>query len=47
MLLGQVPVTPAGHALGAAVIVVPVLGALVVGLMARYGSAAIRGHARG
>ncbi|HTJ85296.1 MAG TPA: chloride channel protein [Polyangiaceae bacterium] len=38
------PVSPAGHGLGAAVVVVPVLGALVVGVMARYGSAAIRGH---
>ncbi len=35
---------PAGHHLGALVIVVPVLGALVVGAMARWGSAAIRGH---
>jgi CIC family chloride channel protein len=35
---------PAGHRLGALVIVVPVLGALVVGVMARYGSKAIRGH---
>lgn len=37
-------VSPAGNALGAGVIVVPVLGALVVGAMARYGSPAIRGH---
>lgn len=37
-------VSPAGHLLGARVVVVPVLGALVVGLMARYGSKAIRGH---
>ena len=37
-------VSPAGHQLGAWVIGVPVLGALVVGVMARYGSAAIRGH---
>lgn len=37
-------VSPAGHSLGAAVVVVPVAGALVVGLMARYGSRAIRGH---
>jgi len=36
--------SPADHRLGAFVIVVPVLGALVVGVMARYGSAAIRGH---
>ncbi|KFE60884.1 chloride channel protein [Hyalangium minutum] len=38
------PVSPADHTLGAWVIVIPVLGALVVGVMARYGSRAIRGH---
>lgn len=42
--VGTELVSPAGNHLGAAVIVVPVLGALVVGVMARYGSAAIRGH---
>ncbi|HET6232512.1 MAG TPA: hypothetical protein VFE05_20720, partial [Longimicrobiaceae bacterium] len=36
--------SPAGNHLGAWVLVVPVLGALVVGVMARWGSAAIRGH---
>ncbi|SOZ15352.1 Cl-channel, voltage gated [Cupriavidus taiwanensis] len=36
--------SPAGHALGAWVIAVPVVGGLVVGLMARYGSDKIRGH---
>jgi H+/Cl- antiporter ClcA len=36
--------SPAGHHLGVWVIGVPVLGGLVVGLMARYGSKAIRGH---
>lgn len=36
--------SPAHHQLGALVVVIPVLGGLVVGLMARYGSAAIRGH---
>ena len=36
--------TPAGHHLGGWVVLVPVLGGVVVGLMARYGSAAIRGH---
>ncbi|HET7462130.1 MAG TPA: chloride channel protein [Longimicrobium sp.] len=36
--------SPAGHHLGAAVMLVPVAGALIVGVMARYGSAAIRGH---
>lgn len=38
------PASPSGHQLGVWVIVVPVLGALVVGFMARYGSKAIRGH---
>jgi chloride channel protein, CIC family len=37
-------VSPAGHHLGAFVVGVPVVGGLVVGLMARYGSEAIRGH---
>lgn len=37
-------VSPAGHHLGAWVIGVPILGAVVIGVMARYGSAAIRGH---
>lgn len=36
--------SPAQHDLGLLVIGVPVVGALIVGLMARYGSAAIRGH---
>lgn len=36
--------SPATHQLGAWVIVVPVLGSLIVGLMARYGSEKIRGH---
>ena len=36
--------SPAGNHLGLWVIVIPVLGALVVGFMARYGSAGIRGH---
>ncbi len=37
-------VSPAGHHLGAFVILVPVAGALIVGVMARYGSERIRGH---
>jgi H+/Cl- antiporter ClcA/predicted transcriptional regulator len=37
-------VTPWNHQLGLMVLVVPVLGGLVVGVMARYGSKAIRGH---
>jgi H+/Cl- antiporter ClcA/CBS domain-containing protein len=36
--------TPVGNHLGAWVIIVPVIGALIVGLMARYGSPKIRGH---
>jgi H+/Cl- antiporter ClcA len=37
-------VTPAAHTLGPFVIVVPVIGALIIGFMARYGSERIRGH---
>src|SRR5256885_2413168 len=37
-------VSPAGHHLGLAVIAVPVLGGLLVGLMARYGSRALPRH---
>jgi chloride channel protein, CIC family len=36
--------SPAGHGLGPAVVLVPVAGALIVGVMARFGSSAIRGH---
>lgn len=36
--------SPAGNSLGLLVIIVPVVGGLVVGVMARYGSRAIRGH---
>ncbi|WP_438018009.1 chloride channel protein [Sorangium sp. So ce315] len=42
--LSAAPASPAEHHLGALVLVVPILGALVVGVMARYGSHAIRGH---
>lgn len=38
------PASPAGNQLGLTVILVPVVGALLVGLMARYGSRGIRGH---
>jgi len=38
------PIAPAGNPLGAWVIVVPVAGSLLIGLMARYGSEKIRGH---
>ncbi|MCC6713401.1 MAG: chloride channel protein [Candidatus Dadabacteria bacterium] len=37
-------VSPAGNHLGIFVIIVPVAGAVIVGIMARYGSQAIRGH---
>ncbi len=36
--------SPAGNRLGAWVILVPVVGGLIVGVMARWGSRAIRGH---
>jgi chloride channel protein, CIC family len=36
-------VSPADHHLGPFVIVVPVVGALIIGVMARYGSERIRG----
>jgi len=37
-------VSPAGHHLGAVVVAVPIVGALVIGVMARFGSERIRGH---
>ncbi len=42
--LSTAPQSPAGHALGPWVIAVPVVGALLIGLIARYGSEQIRGH---
>ncbi|WP_394825443.1 chloride channel protein [Pendulispora albinea] len=36
--------SPAQHHLGYAVVLVPVVGALLIGLLARYGSEKIRGH---
>ncbi|HUR79603.1 MAG TPA: chloride channel protein [Thermoanaerobaculia bacterium] len=42
--LSMEPVSPAGHHLGWLVVFVPVIGGLIVGVMARYGSRAIRGH---
>ncbi len=36
--------SPAGNTLGLFVLIVPVIGGLIVGLMARYGSKGIRGH---
>src|ERR1700678_2628396 len=40
----MVAVTPAGSPLGHWMVFVPVVGGLIVGLMARYGSDKIRGH---
>src|ERR1051325_10519446 len=37
-------ISPAGHHLGVFVVLVPVAGGLIIGLMARYGSERIRGH---
>jgi H+/Cl- antiporter ClcA len=37
-------VSPAGNRLGLLVVLVPVAGGVIVGLMARFGSKAIRGH---
>jgi CIC family chloride channel protein len=37
-------VSPVGHHLGPLVVLVPVAGGLVIGLMARFGSERIRGH---
>lgn len=39
-----VEASPATNQLGLFVIVIPIVGAFIVGLMARYGSKAIRGH---
>jgi H+/Cl- antiporter ClcA len=38
------PVSPATHHYGLFVIIIPAIGGLIVGLMALYGSKAIRGH---
>ncbi len=38
------PASPADHHLGWMVVIVPVVGAFIVGVMARYGSEKIRGH---
>ncbi len=42
--LSLAPASPADHRLGGFVVLVPVLGALLIGLIARYGSERIRGH---
>ena len=36
--------SPAGSPLGVAAVIVPILGGLIIGFMARYGSERIRGH---
>ena len=41
---GTTMASPADHHLGPLVVVVPVIGAVVIGLMARFGSEKIRGH---
>ena len=42
--LDSTMVSPAGHTLGAWAVLIPAVGGLIVGLMARYGSDRIRGH---
>jgi Chloride channel protein EriC len=42
--LSFAPSSPAKNQLGALVIIVPIIGGVLVGLMARYGSDKIRGH---
>ena len=43
-VLSDRAVSPAANTLGLAVVAVPVIGGLVIGLMARFGSEKIRGH---
>jgi len=42
--LSVADVSPAGHHLGTLAVAVPVVGGLLIGLIARYGSERIRGH---
>ncbi len=42
--VGTTLISPAGNHLGWFAVLVPVIGGLVIGLMARYGSERIRGH---
>ena len=42
--LSSQPASPAGNHLGLWAVFVPVIGGLIIGLMARYGSEKIRGH---
>ncbi|MEP6988093.1 MAG: chloride channel protein, partial [Chloroflexota bacterium] len=37
-------VSPLGSPLGAGIILIPAIGGLIIGLMARYGSPLVRGH---
>lgn len=43
-MLSFLPASPAANSLGIFVIIVPAVGGIVIGLMAFYGSKAIRGH---
>ena len=43
-LMLQTPVYPPDHGLGLKALIIPVVGALIVGVMARYGTDRIRGH---
>src|SRR5262245_42910168 len=42
--LSFAPASPSGNTLGWLAVFVPVIGGLIIGLMARYGSDRIRGH---
>ena len=42
--LSMAPASPADHHLGVFVVAVPIIGSLIIGVMARYGSERIRGH---
>src|SRR5262249_39491276 len=42
--ISTLPASPADAALGAGVVAVPILGGLIIGFLARYGSERIRGH---
>ncbi|MFP5246679.1 MAG: chloride channel protein, partial [Thermoanaerobaculia bacterium] len=42
--LSTLPASPANHQLGWLVVLVPAVGGVIVGIMARYGSKSIRGH---
>ncbi|MBS1761476.1 MAG: chloride channel protein [Bacteroidetes bacterium] len=43
-VFSAIPASPAGNTLGLFVILIPAIGGLVVGVLALYGSKAIRGH---